>query len=112
MTIAANGLHTTARQAIVQAAAGLDQPFTFADLAVAAWMEHPQHFGMRGYPQHPDTRRVMSALCSRYGPLLLGVIEKVGRGRYRVRGKPAPRSGECRHAVRWGECATCAEAKR
>jgi hypothetical protein len=41
--------------------------FSEADIVVAAWRAFPDRFGLDGYPQHPDCKRVTCELVRMQG---------------------------------------------
>lgn len=77
------GLPTQA-EVLVLAASTLGAVFGPEDLTLRAW-EMDARFAMRGYPGHPDTKKVGAYLANRAGPVkLLKAIEKVGVLQYRL----------------------------
>jgi hypothetical protein len=71
---------------IMRAARSLPQPFTKNALVVAAYREAPALFGLKGFPQYPDSNLVFSYLYGKDGLVSKAMIERVGAGVFRVRG--------------------------
>lgn len=69
---------------ICQAARELPQPFTLAQLVVACWRKAPQRFALAGFPEYPDTQRVLPALCGKRGLVARGLLRKVAPKMYQV----------------------------
>lgn len=66
----------TQTELILQAAASLPQPFTAADLVVAAWKLDPEKFGMEDHP-YPCSNRVLACLMGEKGLVGRGWLERV-----------------------------------
>lgn len=75
--------------------------FIDSDIAVVAWTAYPELFTLRGYPQHPDSNRVLAHLMGVRGLRSRGWVELLRPRVYRVtpngrlaarrlRGEPAP----------------------
>jgi len=43
-------------------ARGIDASFPLSDVVLLCWRENPELFAMRGYPHHPDNKRVGVAI--------------------------------------------------
>jgi hypothetical protein len=69
---------------LLPAASACPQPFTVADLTVAAFAAHPDRFALVGHPGYPDSNRVAAVLLCRCGPLRQGDVQRVGANLYRV----------------------------
>ncbi len=78
---------TPAALAILQAAAANGRDITLPDLVVAAWRRAPALYCLQGYPEYPNSNKVVAALSHRYGPVKQGYLERVGVGRYRLTAK-------------------------
>lgn len=64
-------------------AADLPQPFTAADLVVAAWKRQPATFSLPGYP-HPDSNKVLALLFGKRGLVARGHLVRCAAKTYRV----------------------------
>ena len=72
--------------ALVEAARGLKEPFTLAELTLAAWRLYPALFGLRGHERaYPSDHRVSGCLFGASGPRRRGLLRKEGRGYVVVR---------------------------
>lgn len=79
------GADLTGLQKLLAVAAGLPEPFTEADLIVAAWRAHPKSFGLRGREaEHPCSNAVRSYLVGRRGLVARQVFAKVAPLTYRL----------------------------
>ncbi|HVZ35481.1 MAG TPA: hypothetical protein VG963_23805 [Polyangiaceae bacterium] len=69
------------------AAAGKPE-FTAEDLVVRAHERFPEAFSLRGYPQFPDSNRVLTKIMGKENPLFTrGWLEKTGSKMYRLTAK-------------------------
>lgn len=75
----------TMPQRLLRVAAHLPPPFHESDLAVAAWREEPDVWGLRRREhEHPDVNRIRTIIIGRRGLVARGWLEKVGELTYRV----------------------------
>lgn len=59
-------------------------PFSAEALVVAAWNRFPDSFSLEGYPQYPDSNRVLTKIMGRKGLRGRGWLIKVGEKRYQL----------------------------
>lgn len=71
---------------VLQAACSLGRPFTPEDLVVRAFQLHPRAFALKGYPELPDSNRVLSCLYGGRGLVAKGRIRRLDGGKYQARG--------------------------
>ena len=64
-------------------AASHDGVFSFGELLLSLWQNHTDRFCLQGYPEYPDSNRLITCLCHRNGPIKDGKIERKGVGFYR-----------------------------
>jgi hypothetical protein len=64
--------------------------FTLEDVAVIAWQVYPQDFCLRGYPQHPDIRRVSCIFSGPKGLVRQGWVRALGNGLYCLADRATP----------------------
>lgn len=77
----------TTRQALLNAAKTLPQPFTEAELIVAAWQANPRMFGLRGFEdKHPDNNHARTYIVGERGLVAGGMLTKVAPLTYTVTG--------------------------
>lgn len=61
--------------------------FTAEELAVAAWIDDKESFGLRGYENtYPDSNKLFKSIDSKGGLVAKGLIVKVGDRTFRVSG--------------------------
>jgi hypothetical protein len=59
-------------------------PFSAEDLVIAAWKKFPEAFGLEGYPDHPDSNRILTRIMGKKGLRGRGWLLKVGEKRYQL----------------------------
>jgi hypothetical protein len=69
--------------ALLRVARTIPQPFTLNDISVAVWRQHPEFFGMKGYP-YPDNHKVHYILYGTRGLIAKGIIRRVREGLFCV----------------------------
>lgn len=75
----------TARTLVKQAAKSLPPPFSFGDLAMAAWKMDRRMFGLGGYERtQQDARKIHVILCGSKGLVREGFLVQATKGHYRV----------------------------
>ncbi len=69
---------------LVRVAATLPQPFTLADLTVAAWRDDRARLSLPGHPEHADSAKVAPYLMGEKGLVRAGFFKQEGPKRYSV----------------------------
>lgn len=69
---------------IMLAASQLNQPFTKAQLVVKAWELYPEDFCLAGFPQFPDSNKIISHLCGERGLVGKGIFESTKANEYSI----------------------------
>lgn len=75
-----NVLHTMSKS--------IKREVTTEEIVVAAWMSHPEDFCLDGFPQYPDSSKVIFTLMGRKGLVGKGFLKRVGPGRYFFHWRP------------------------
>jgi hypothetical protein len=112
----------TRKDAILEAAQTLAQPFAIEDLILAVWAKNKREWGLGKYwDSHPNTKRVECEIHGVKGLVSQGYLDKVSPGIYRVNEEwqsemriTAIKLAQCRAALsrRKNEIAAEAEARR
>lgn len=83
VTVKTRPIPETNTARLVRAAETLPQPFTFAQLVVAAWRMYGSSFSLDATP-YPDSHRIMSYLCGQRSLIARGLLNQVGPKLYRL----------------------------
>src|SRR5207244_688440 len=96
--IMATTAKTSLPDLLYQAACTLGQEFSTEELVVAAHKLYPGQFSLMGYPQHPDSNKVISYLCGDRSLVAKGWLAKCGPKRFLLLPRPGDWKSDYRPA--------------
>ncbi len=59
-------------------------PFNRYALSVECWRLSPEQFGIKGFPQYPDTSKVFAIMSHKSKPIANNYLQSLGNGMYRL----------------------------
>ncbi len=79
----------SASSQLLESARGFPGPFLLSDLVVAAWMLHPEMFGLKGREEdYPSDKRVGCLVDGKRGLVSRGLLVRLPGGKLRVASPP------------------------